>query len=156
VTNLGKLPIVTKARVPKIFPRFGGSQKESSAETPWHSGRRKFPKLPLCAVGPYPGLYRSSSVRAVIQEIRTLPFRIRELLRDQLHRRGVSIHPLAEMRASSEEHQSAIDGCKQDMRNLYERRPHTTLIESRLFAEAWAMGAAWSRCTLHKEPGACT
>jgi hypothetical protein len=107
--------------------------------------RHKLPHLgsndSLCAG--QAGLYRGSLVRAVLREIHSLLWRIREIRRTQSHRRGISINPLPEKTWPPALRESALTCCMRDTHSLSASRQHLTLTEVELFVRGWEAGAEW-------------
>lgn len=101
-----------------------------------------------------PSMFRASLVRAVLREIRSLLWRIREIRHRSLDRMGIVIDPHHQT-TSLAERESASDCCSKDTQNLYRDRPLTTLIEAELFVRGWEAGAEWgghnSRTELHEQ-----
>jgi hypothetical protein len=106
-----------------------------------HKERHAVPNSSLCAEQAL--VYRASLVRAILREIRNLFWRIREIRRTQLHRRGISINPLRQTPSPPERRENALACCIQDTRSLCTSRPVTTLIEAQLFVQGWELGADW-------------
>lgn len=126
----------------RFLPKFL-FREVSKVGIPWrkpHHSAQEWRRTPLAPSHLYP----ASLVREITREIHNLFFRIRDLRCNQLHRRGVLMDPLRRTLSTREEQNSARESCSVDMRNLYKFRPHTTLIESELFSEAWALGAEWA------------
>jgi len=125
-------------------PEKAESQKAASDSGPSGRLHSELPSVVRCVLSTVPHLYPASLARAVLQEIRNLFSRIREIQETQIHRRGVSIDPLGQIACEGQERERAIIDCSSDMRNLYARRPHTTLIEAEIFAQGWRRGAVWA------------
>jgi len=117
-------------------------EKVGQAVGLWRKLRSRVPNASLCTG--QAGLYQASLVRAVSREICSLLWRIRDIQRTQLHRRGISIDPLRRTPLSQEVRESALVCCMKDTRNLCTSRPPTTMTEVELFVRGWEQGADWS------------
>jgi hypothetical protein len=89
-------------------------------------------------------LFRCSLVRTLRREIGSFFQRIRWLLETEVYLRGVRLDFEGQLELTRQESRRAEDGYTEDSNNLSARFPWLTLVDARIFAEAWLRGAAWA------------